>query len=134
MNVPTKSIIKTVRDVIPARPITLGEAYILAERQAVLLLKLLGIRTLPVDLNRLASLPKIVIDVQPRHAMPALAEVGPISEIAGVSHRWENGHWHITINENDGLGRRRFVSIRNSCDGGVGVCGGCGLDTLARGA
>jgi hypothetical protein len=103
-----RGIIRTVRDIMPARPVTLGEAYILAERQAVLLLKLLGIKKLPVDINRLADLPKISIDVQPRHEMPNVARVGPISEIAGVSHRWRNGQWHITINENDCLGRRRF--------------------------
>jgi len=108
MNVPTQSIIKSVRDIMPARPVTLGEAYILAERQAVALLKLLRVTKAPIDVNRLGDLPKIVIDVKPRHEMPDIARVGPISEIAGVSHHWENGHWLITINENDTLGRRRF--------------------------
>jgi Zn-dependent peptidase ImmA (M78 family) len=94
------NIIKTVRNVMPARPVNLGEAYILAERQATLLLKLLDITQTPVDVARIADLPKIEIRVEPRHRIPTLA---------GFSRKWENGRWLIVINRDDPQGRRRFT-------------------------
>ncbi|MGH8903161.1 MAG: ImmA/IrrE family metallo-endopeptidase [Egibacteraceae bacterium] len=100
MNASTNTIIKTVRHMMPARPVTLGEAYLLAEQQATRLLELLDIRHAPVEVARIGDLPKIEIAVEPRWRMDRLA---------GFSRRWENGRWLITVNKQDTPGRRRFT-------------------------
>jgi Zn-dependent peptidase ImmA (M78 family) len=99
MNDTPGHVIKTVREIMPKRPVTLTEAYAVAERQATKLLDLLDIHEAPVDVARLASLPRIDVQVEPRHRMPTLA---------GFSH-WDRGRWLIVINRNNSPGRRRFT-------------------------
>jgi Zn-dependent peptidase ImmA (M78 family) len=100
MNENKQSIMKQVRDIMPARPISLSEAHILAERQATTLLRLLDVHEVPVPVARIAELPRIEIQVEPQHRM-----IGK----SGFSHRWENGRWLIVVNKNDVPGRRRFT-------------------------
>ena len=95
-----QSIMKKIREVIPARSISRVEAYILAERQATTLLRLLDIHEVPIPVARLSALPKVEIRVEPQHRM---------LDKSGFSHRWENGRWLIVVNQNDVPGRRRFT-------------------------
>jgi Zn-dependent peptidase ImmA (M78 family) len=85
---------------MPARPVSLTEAYMLAERQATELLRLLEVRHVPVPVWRINELPRIEIHVQPQVIMV---------DKSGFSRRWENGHWLIVINSHDVRGRRRFT-------------------------
>jgi Zn-dependent peptidase ImmA (M78 family) len=95
----TTNVIGAVRAVMPARPLTLSEAFTVAELQATKLLDVLGIDQPSVPVGRLADLPKIDVRVQPRHRMPAMA---------GFS-QWTDGRWLIVINKNCVPGRRRFT-------------------------
>jgi len=99
MNATTSTAIRTLRGIIPARPLTLSEAHVLAEQQATKLLQLLDITEVPVDVARIGKLPKIIVRVQPRHRMPNLA---------GFT-QWTNGRWLIIINRDNIGGRRRFT-------------------------
>jgi len=100
MNESKQSIMKNVRGIMPARPVSLGEAYILAERQATELLRQLGVTSVPIPIARLSELPRVEIQVEPRYKM---------LDKSGFSHRWENGRWLIVVNRNDVPGRRRFT-------------------------
>jgi predicted transcriptional regulator len=100
MNEHNQSTMRTLRGIMPARPVSSTEAYMLAERQATELLRLLGVHEVPVPVARLNELPRVEIQVEPRHRM---------LDKSGFSHRWENGRWLIVVNRNDVPGRRRFT-------------------------
>lgn len=100
MNETKQSTMRTLRDIMPARPVSFSEAYILAERQATELLRLLGVTSVPVPVARINELPRVEIQVEPRHRM---------LNKSGFSHHWENGRWLIVVNRNDVPGRRRFT-------------------------
>lgn len=100
MNEHRQSAMKKLRGTMPARPVSLTEAYVLAERQATELLRLLAVSHVPVPVARLAELPRVEIQVEPRHRM---------LDKSGFSHRWENGRWLIVVNKHDVPGRRRFT-------------------------
>ncbi|WP_157488941.1 ImmA/IrrE family metallo-endopeptidase [Pseudofrankia sp. DC12] len=102
------NILTKVREVIPARAITQGEALILAERQASLLMRMLDIREVPVDVLRISELPNIEVRVKPRHEMPEIAALPETSEIGGVTQVMPDGRTVFTINREDPVGRRRF--------------------------
>jgi predicted transcriptional regulator len=108
LNKPTKNIITEVQDIMPTRAVMLGEALILAEHQATVLLKRLGITHVPVDVFRLSTLPRIKVEVKPRHEMPVIAGLSETAEVAGVTRRFKGGTWLLTINREDGPGWRRF--------------------------
>ena len=95
------SIIDTVRLLMPtrtlyllARPLNDAEARIVAERQAIKLLELLGITKPSVEIELVAELPGIEVEV-----LPDL----PLSG----SSDWVGDHWHIQINHDDSLWRCR---------------------------
>lgn len=100
MNEHKQSIMKQVRDIMPARPISSNEAHILAERQATELLRLLKVSHVPIPVARLSELPRVEIQVESRYNM---------LNKSGFSHRWENGRWLIVVNKHDMPGRRRFT-------------------------
>ncbi len=108
MTTENKDILTQIREIIPPRAVTQGEALILAERQATLLLKLLDVREVPVDVFKISTLPNVEIQVKPRHEMPAIAELPQTSEVGGVTHLQRDGRWVLTINREDPIGRRRF--------------------------
>lgn len=95
----TTSTLAEVRALMPLRRLTLSEAFTIAELQATKLLELLGIEGPAVDVARLAELPKIDVQVQPRYRMPSLA---------GFS-QWVDGRWLIVVNRDSVPGRRRFT-------------------------
>ncbi|ABD10293.1 hypothetical protein ThrDRAFT_01720 [Frankia casuarinae] len=103
-----KDILTRVREIIPVRAITQGEALILAERQAALLLQLLAIRAVPVDVFKISELPNVEVQVKPRYEMSAIAELPETSEVGGVTHMRRDGRTVFTINREDPVGRRRF--------------------------
>jgi Zn-dependent peptidase ImmA (M78 family) len=93
-------VIARLRQLTPVRPLTLSEAYALAELHANRLLELQGVRKPgPVDLLWIRDLPRVRIIPRPRHEMPTLA---------GFT-QWEDGQYKIYINQNSNLGRRRFT-------------------------
>lgn len=100
MNETKQSAMRKLRGIMPARSVSLTEAYMLAERQATELLRLLEVRYVPVPVARINELPRVEIQVEPRHRM---------LDKSGFSHRWENGRWLIVVNRNDVPGRRRFT-------------------------
>jgi predicted transcriptional regulator len=100
MNESKPSTMRTLRGIMPARPVSATEAYMLAERQATELLRLLGVSHVPVPVARLGELPRVEIQVEPRHRM---------LNKSGFSHRWDNGRWLIVVNKHDVPGRRRFT-------------------------
>jgi Zn-dependent peptidase ImmA (M78 family) len=96
-----ENIIDRVRALMPIR--TLGlvdrplrdfEARVIAERQAILLLRLLGITKPSVEIERIAELPNVEVEV--RSNLPH----------SGASD-WVVDHWHIQINIDDSLWRCR---------------------------
>src|SRR4051794_28111274 len=95
---PPAGLIRRLRDVMPARPLGLNEAYTLAEHQAIIALRLLDVTGPHVPLRWLLKLPKVEVRLEPRHRMTGLA---------GVS-TWEKGRYLIVINKSDPHGRRRF--------------------------
>ena len=102
-NKPT-NIIRAVRSVMPVRPVTLSEAYALAELQANKLLGYWEARGPAVDVSRVAELPRVTVALRPRHEMPSLA---------GFT-QWEDGRYLIVINKTNNVGRRRFTLIHET--------------------
>jgi predicted transcriptional regulator len=100
MNETKVNAMKKLRGIMPARAVSLTEAYMLAERQATELLRLLEVRSVPVPVWRIGELPRIEIQVESRDYM---------IDKSGFSHRWENGRWLIVVNKHDVRGRRRFT-------------------------
>ncbi|MYZ33926.1 MULTISPECIES: ImmA/IrrE family metallo-endopeptidase [unclassified Streptomyces] len=92
-------IIKKLRALMPTRPLELHEARSIAERQATLLLELLGQRGPTVDVSLIADLPRIEVKVEPN------LNLGGIS---GFS-QWSRGRWLIVVNRDENERRRRFT-------------------------
>lgn len=101
METPSPTTIDRVRQLMPmrtldiiSRPLKASEARIVAERQAHLLLRLLGITKPSVDIELIAELPNVEVEV-----LSGLA-------LSGYSV-WQDDHWHIHINADDSLWRCR---------------------------
>ena len=101
MQQPAPTIIDSVRSLMPirtlyilARPLTEAEAHVVAERQVVNLLELLGITKPSVEIELIAELPNISVEVLPNLPLSGLSE-------------WVRNHWHIRINADDSLWRCR---------------------------
>jgi Zn-dependent peptidase ImmA (M78 family) len=101
MQQPAPTIIDSVRSLMPmrtlyilARPLTEVEARIVAERQVAKLLELLGITKPSVEIELIAELPNISVEVLPNLPLSGLSE-------------WVRNHWHIRINADDSLWRCR---------------------------
>lgn len=96
-----QSIIRQLRKLMPMRPLELHEARSIAERQATLLLELLGQREPAVDVGLIAELPRIEVKVE-----PSLGAAG----VSGFS-QWSRSRarWLIVVNRDDSGTRRRFT-------------------------
>src|SRR5689334_12695153 len=100
MNAPPNNVVPVLRQLTPVRPLTLSDAYAIAELHAAKLLELRGVRAPgPVDLLWIRDVPRVRVIPRPRHEMPTLA---------GFT-QWEDGQYKIFVNKNAGLGRRRFT-------------------------
>jgi hypothetical protein len=89
------SVLRTLRELMPIRMLTLSEAMQRAELQAARFLSLQGITFPNVPSEIVTLLPKI--EVQLSSDMPA----------SGSSH-WEDGRWLINLNQFDHPTRQRF--------------------------
>jgi len=94
-----RTVIEQVRDLMPRRPLSLTEAYSVAERQAYKLLELLEITAPHVTYDKLLQLPNLEIELEPSYLM---------NHFAGIS-RFSKGRWVIFVDKNDIHGRRRFT-------------------------
>lgn len=98
-DVGTRHIIKELRAIVPHRPLSLGESYTLAEKQADLALQLTD-QTFPdVNLGFVLELPKVEVHPTPRFKMDGLSGLTTFSR----------GRYVVLINKNDSHARRRFT-------------------------
>ena len=89
------SILNELRQVRPQRPLTATEAYMLAERQALLLLKLSNVTKPAVPSQVISRLPFIKVAVRvPMHSSGAT--------------RWIKPHWVVLLNGLEPTVRQRF--------------------------
>lgn len=93
------NIIKELRALIPHRPLTYSESYMLAEKQASRALSLLGQTEPDVNLGWILDLPRVELQLAPRHKMDG---------IAGFT-TFTRGRYFIMVNKNDTHARRRFT-------------------------
>jgi hypothetical protein len=94
-----RDIVAQLRQVSPLRPLTMGDAYTVAERQAIKALQLAGITSPHVSLDWILDLPRTEVQVEPRHNMHGLSG----------STSFSHGRYLIIINKNDAHARRRFT-------------------------
>jgi hypothetical protein len=90
------STVAAVRRLMPNRPLTLIEAFSVAERQATKFLALSGIETAPV--------PDVIISQLPR---VKVKRVSPLPS-SGLS-QWSAGSWQIMVNGSEPPLRQRFT-------------------------
>lgn len=95
----TNNLVRTVRTMVPLRPLGLSEAYGLAERQATKTLELLGIRHPGESLGWVTELPRVDVKLVPRYQMNGL------SGVTNYSH----GRYLVLVNKNDAHARRRWT-------------------------
>lgn len=96
---PPRDMVTQLRAIAPLRPLTMGDAYAVAERQATKALQLAGITSPHVGLGWIFDLPRVEVRVEPRHTMNGLSG----------STTFSKGRYVIVINKNDAHGRRRFT-------------------------
>src|SRR5437899_3168844 len=89
------SVIRTLRDMVPIRPLGLAESLRVTELQASRLLKLSGTEDGPVPESIVTELPKVQVE-----------RVWPLGA-AGFT-QWAKGRWLIVVNERDYPTRQRF--------------------------
>jgi len=96
-NIKTKEVVKTLRAMVPLRPLTVSVAYGLAERQAARALQMLDIREPGLSLGWITELPRVEVKPTPRYKMHGL------SGVTNYSH----GRYLILVTKNDAHARRR---------------------------
>jgi len=89
------TIITTVRDLMPIRPLSFAESLRLAELQASKFLALIGHQEGPLPEKAIADLPRVQVE----RMSPA-----PVS---GAT-QWSRGRWLIILNGSEPRGRQRF--------------------------
>ena len=92
-------IIKELRALMPSRPLSVGESYTLAEKQANYALQLTGQTQPDVNLGFIMELPRVELQLAPRFKMDGL------SGFTTFSH----GRYVVMVNKNDSHARRRFT-------------------------
>ncbi|MGH3938714.1 MAG: ImmA/IrrE family metallo-endopeptidase [Pseudonocardiaceae bacterium] len=96
---PPRDMVAQLRAVAPLRPLTMGDAYTVAERQATTALRLAGITAPHVSLSWIFDLPRTEVRLEPRYVMNGLSG----------STTFSKGRYVIVINKNDAHARRRFT-------------------------
>lgn len=91
----SRSVIAQLRDIVPLRPLTRHEALVIAERQALMLRKLLDVTGPILHEFHLADLPRI--EVLRKSPWP----------VSGAT-QWVNGRWIIVLNGAEPAVRQRF--------------------------
>lgn len=91
------SLLRTMRGLVPDRPLSASEAYRLIERQASVLRRELGILTPEFPEEAITLIPKVrVIEID---GLPS----------SGVS-KWHQGAWVIAVNGTEPWQRQRFTT------------------------
>lgn len=91
----SRSIVATLRDFVPIRPLRRGEALRIAELQATRFLKLVGVTEAPVTERVIAELPRVQIERV--RSLP----------VSGATH-WEHGRWLILLRAQEPPTRQLF--------------------------
>ncbi|MEV6446365.1 ImmA/IrrE family metallo-endopeptidase [Amycolatopsis sp. NPDC051716] len=99
MTNPLSTVVRELRALTPSYPLADYQAESLAERQATKLLELLEITKAPVDVSRVAELPRLEVVVRTRQ------QIGGLSGLT----EWSKGRWLIAINRDESGTRRRFT-------------------------
>ncbi len=101
MNQDPRTVLQSLRALVPARGLQHHEAQGVAERQAMRLLAILEQREPPVNVGLIAELPRIEVRVVPHR---------DIAGLSGMS-QWlkQQSRWLIAINRDDSQTRRRFT-------------------------
>jgi Zn-dependent peptidase ImmA (M78 family) len=96
-----RTVLQSLRALVPARGLQHHEAQGIAERQATRLLTILDQREPPVDVGLIAELPRIEVRVVPNRDLAGLS---------GMS-QWlkKESRWLIAVNRDDSQTRRRFT-------------------------
>lgn len=89
------SIISTLRDAVPPRPLKFAESLRIAELQASKFLALAGVNEPAFPESAISTLPRVEVE----RMSPA-----PVS---GAT-QWSHGRWLIVLNGNETKGRQRF--------------------------
>ena len=92
-------LVREVRAIVPVRPLGLGEAYSIAERQATKTLERLDIRQPGQSLAWVTELPRVDVRLVPRYKMNGLSGVTSYSR----------GRYLVLVNKNDAHARRRWT-------------------------
>jgi predicted transcriptional regulator len=91
----SNNVIRTIRNVIPKRPLSVAEALKYAEAQASQLLRLLDVTEPPVSEDLIADLPHVLVERVEPTRMQAAA-------------KWLHGWWLVLVNGAMSRGRQRF--------------------------
>lgn len=91
----SRSVIAQLRDIVPLRPLTRHEALSIAERQALMLRKLLDVPGATIHEFHLADLPRI--EILRKSPWP----------VSGAT-QWVSGRWIIVLNGAESPRRQRF--------------------------
>jgi hypothetical protein len=94
----SRSVLATLRSLVPQRQLTFGEALRVAELQANRLLELWRIDTGPVPSEIITELPRIRLVRE--YDLP----------VSGASH-WSGTLWIISVNSNEPQTRQRFTTM-----------------------
>jgi Zn-dependent peptidase ImmA (M78 family) len=92
-----RSVLASLRSLIPLRPLEFGEAMQIAELQAARLLELTGTTDWPVDSTVITELPRIRVE---RRDLPT----------SGMSY-WDGHNWVIALNGAEPATRQRFTLL-----------------------
>lgn len=90
-----QSVLALLRGLVPGRPLTLFEAYRIAELQANRLLECLNVQTVATPNEVITELPRLRIDRE--HLLP----------VSGAAH-WNGRYWVITLSADEHPLRQRF--------------------------
>ncbi len=97
------SVLASLRHLIPDRPLSLGDALWVAERQASRLLQLRDCHDVPVPTTLVTELPRIAVEHDPD--LPADAASG------SSAWDWQRRSWVISLNPTEPRTRRRFTVL-----------------------
>ena len=90
-----RGLVASLRDIVPIRPLTLTEAFRIAELQATKLLELSGVAEPPVPETIITSLPRVQVE---------RVRLTPTS----AATEWSHGRWLILLNGAEPATRQRF--------------------------
>jgi Zn-dependent peptidase ImmA (M78 family) len=88
-------VVTSLRDIVPLRPLTYGEAMRIAELQATRFLKLMDVKHPPVSERLVSELPRV--QVERMRGLPA----------SGAS-QWASQRWLVLLNASEPRERQRF--------------------------